>query len=307
MPAINTGNALCLCFVSIVLLSALSAIHEVKEGHLGIYKRGGKVLERTEMAGYHVHTAPFIDSIVSVQHTVQTDAVKDVPCGTSGGVMIEFGLIEVVNQLPLQFVHSTVKNFTEHYEKPLIVDQIHALVNQFCSMHTLEQVYITEFSKIDDFLKQGLQQHIADLSPGLIIRAVRVTKPKVPEHIESNYIELEVQKTAQAVEGARQIVAVRRAETEARVAQIQSKALIAAEEAKQKISAIQDATKKASDMAVADAEYYAMKRKSEGYALLLTKEYLELERYKSAMANAKLHYFGPDVPAYLGALTNGNN
>lgn len=29
--------------------------------------------------------------MAEVQVTVQTDAVKDIPCGTSGGVMVDFG------------------------------------------------------------------------------------------------------------------------------------------------------------------------------------------------------------------------
>lgn len=33
------------------------------------------------------------------QTTLQTDEVKNVPCGTSGGVMIYFDRIEVVNLL----------------------------------------------------------------------------------------------------------------------------------------------------------------------------------------------------------------
>lgn len=34
-----------------------------------------------------------------IQATLQTDEVKNVPCGTSGGVMIYFERIEVVNKL----------------------------------------------------------------------------------------------------------------------------------------------------------------------------------------------------------------
>ncbi|KAJ7984324.1 hypothetical protein DPEC_G00363580 [Dallia pectoralis] len=42
---------------------------------------------------------PFITTFRSVQTTLQTDEVKNVPCGTSGGVMIYFDRIEVVNML----------------------------------------------------------------------------------------------------------------------------------------------------------------------------------------------------------------
>ncbi len=37
--------------------------------------------------------------LTPVQTTLQTDEVKNVPCGTSGGVMIYFDRVEVVNIL----------------------------------------------------------------------------------------------------------------------------------------------------------------------------------------------------------------
>lgn len=42
---------------------------------------------------------PLLTTFRSVQVTLQTDEVKNVPCGTSGGVMIYFDRIEVVNIL----------------------------------------------------------------------------------------------------------------------------------------------------------------------------------------------------------------
>merc|ERR1719418_210886 len=40
---------------------------------------------------------PFLTMVRNIQTTLQTDEVKNVPCGTSGGVMIYFDRIEVVN------------------------------------------------------------------------------------------------------------------------------------------------------------------------------------------------------------------
>ena len=42
---------------------------------------------------------PLLTTYRPVQVTLQTDEVKNVPCGTSGGVMIYFDRIEVVNIL----------------------------------------------------------------------------------------------------------------------------------------------------------------------------------------------------------------
>lgn len=48
--------------------------------------------------GFHM-MIPLLTTYRAVQVTLQTDEVKNVPCGTSGGVMIYFDRIEVVNIL----------------------------------------------------------------------------------------------------------------------------------------------------------------------------------------------------------------
>ena len=55
---------------------------------------------------------------------LQTDEVKNVPCGNSGGVMIYFDRIEVVNVLQQGAVHDIVKNYTADYDKALIFNKV---------------------------------------------------------------------------------------------------------------------------------------------------------------------------------------
>merc|ERR1719239_129671 len=52
---------------------------------------------------------PFLTTVRNIQTTLQTDEVKNVPCGTSGGVMIYFDRIEVVNVLQPAAVFDTVR------------------------------------------------------------------------------------------------------------------------------------------------------------------------------------------------------
>jgi hypothetical protein len=40
---------------------------------------------------------------------------------------------------------------------------------------------------IDEYLKNALQQELSTISQGLLIQAVRVTKPNIPEAIRKNY------------------------------------------------------------------------------------------------------------------------
>merc|ERR1719495_539500 len=130
---------------------------------------------------------PFITSYRSIQTTLQTDEVKNVPCGTSGGVMIYFDRIEVVNVLQHNAVYEIVKNYTADYDRALIFNKVHHELNQFCSVHSLQDVYISMFDQIDENLKKALQNELTEMAPGLLVQSVRVTKPKIPETIRRNY------------------------------------------------------------------------------------------------------------------------
>lgn len=48
---------------------------------------------------------PFLDTVEEIQTTLQTDSVKNIPCGTSGGVILNFESVEVVNKLHREAVH----------------------------------------------------------------------------------------------------------------------------------------------------------------------------------------------------------
>merc|ERR1719319_1915432 len=159
---------------------------------------------------------PFITTFRSIQTTLQTDAINNVPCGTSGGVMIYFDRIEVVNVLKSSAVYEIVKNYTADYDKPLIFDKVHHELNQFCSSHNLQEVYIDLFDQIDENLKTSIQNELGEMAPGLNVISVRVTKPKIPEAIRKNYELMEGEKTKLLISTQRQKVVEKDAETERR-------------------------------------------------------------------------------------------
>ncbi|GCC26513.1 hypothetical protein chiPu_0004930 [Chiloscyllium punctatum] len=289
----------------VVAFFLYSSIHKIEEGHLGIYYRGGALLASPSYPGYHI-MIPFITSFRSVQTTLQTDEVKNVPCGTSGGVMIYFDRIEVVNSLAPSAVYDIAKNYTADYDKTLIFNKIHHELNQFCSVHTLQEVYIELFDQIDENLKLALQKDLIVMAPGLTIQAVRVTKPKIPEAIRRNFELMEAEKTKLLISTQRQKVVEKEAETErkraiieaekvAQVAQIQFQQKVMEKETLKKISQIEDATYVAKQKAKADADFYTAQKIAQANQLKLTKEYLELAKYQAISANSKI-YFGSDIP-----------
>ena len=107
-----------------VLLAAAVAIlqfglHKVPEGTVGVYYRGGALMNTIAAPGYHMQ-APFITRFEAIQVNIQTDLVRDIPCGTNGGTVINFEKIEVVNRLDRSKVHDTIQNYGVNYDKTWI-------------------------------------------------------------------------------------------------------------------------------------------------------------------------------------------
>merc|ERR1719233_1107209 len=211
---------------------------------------------------------PFLTLVRNIQTTLQTDEVKNVPCGTSGGVMIYFDRIEVVNVLQNAAVFDTVKNYTCEYDKPLIFDKVHHELNQFCSGHNLQEVYIGLFDQIDENLKSALQSDLTEMAPGLKVHAVRVTKPKIPEAIRKNYVKMESEKTKLLISTQRK-KAVIEAEKEAQVAKIKYGQNILEKESMQKMETINDQMHVAKEKSKTDAEFYKIQKQAEANKLLL--------------------------------------
>lgn len=303
--ALLVRDVLLALFVMVGLVPFFS-LHHVDEGHVGLYWRGGALLTRVTEPGFHLRV-PFLDYHAQVQVTLQTDQVLHIPCGTSGGVLLQFDKIEVVNRLRKETAFETVKNYTVHYDKTWIYDKVHHEINQFCSKHTLQQVYIDLFHTVDDWLKEALQADCDHWAPGIEIIAVRITKPSIPVNIRSNYELMEAQKTSLliAVETAK--VTEKHAETARRKATIEAESVAAVSQitVQQKLheqtgaqaaGAIADAMHGAHQKALADAESYSRMRQAEANAAMLTPAFLSLRAIEVLGPTTKI-YFGPTVPS----------
>eukprot|EP00164_Ancoracysta_twista_P007651 GFYU01010898.1.p1 GENE.GFYU01010898.1~~GFYU01010898.1.p1 ORF type:complete len:330 (-),score=97.51 GFYU01010898.1:59-1048(-) len=288
------------------------AIHRVSEGHVGIYWRGGALLKETTEPGFHAKV-PFITHFEEVQVTLQTDHVTNIPCGTSGGVLIYFQKVEVVNRLKHDMVYDTVKNYSTAYDKLWIYDKIHHEINQFCSSHSLQEVYIELFDTVDERLKTALQQGCVEYAPGIEIVAIRVTKPKIPDSIQRNYESMEAEKTKLLIAKQHQKVVEKEAETEriratieatknAEVAKIRMEQQMMEKEKKREMSAIEDSIHVQRIRSQADAEFYKLEKQTQANTKLLTKEYLQMALINSITNNTKMFFGEADVSSMLANL-----
>uniref|UniRef100_A0A8C7YH27 Erlin-1 n=1 Tax=Oryzias sinensis TaxID=183150 RepID=A0A8C7YH27_9TELE len=270
----------------VVALMLHSSIHKIEEGHLAVYYRGGALLTTPNGPGYHI-MLPFITTFRAVQTTLQTDEIKNVPCGTSGGVMIYFDRIEVVNMLVPTAVVDIVRNYTADYDKTLIFNKIHHELNQFCSVHTLQEVYIELFDIIDENLKTALMHF------NLIFDILR---GKMEHYFKTRLlITVQTQKVVEKEAETERKKAIIEAQKVAQVAEIHFRQKVMEKETEKKISEIEDAAFLARERGKADAEYYTAAKFSEANRLKLTPEYLELMKYQAIAANSKI-YFGQDIP-----------
>lgn len=293
-------------FIALCASLIAVSVHKVDEGHVGVYWRGGALIDRITEPGYHFKV-PIIEQFENVQVTIQTDKVTNIPCGTSGGVMVTIDRVEVVNRLKKAYVYDTIKNYTVHYDKIWIFDKIHHEINQFCSKHTLQEVYIDRFHDVDDLLGRALQLDADIWAPGVEIIAVRITKPHIPVKILANYELMEAEKTKYLIVTENQRVVTKEAETDrmratieaekqAAVSRIQMEQSIMEKQGHQKMKRIEDEMLIDHQKALADAHFYTITREAAANEAMLTPEYLTLKSIESISNNTKI-YFGKELNA----------
>jgi regulator of protease activity HflC (stomatin/prohibitin superfamily) len=158
----------------------------VQEGNVGVVYYLGSLCTVVHEPGLHF-VVPYLSTVHQVQTSVQTDHVSKIICGTSSGVSVTFESIEVVNQLNKSHVYQIIKDYGVNYDKTVIYDKITHELNQFCSKHTLQEVYIDKFDTLDDMLQDLLQDSLNIYGKGITIRNVRISKPSIPADVAKRY------------------------------------------------------------------------------------------------------------------------
>jgi len=321
------SKTIALGILGFALVVLLLGTHIVEEGHVGMYWVGGALLEMQTDPGIR-WMVPFITKFADVQVTLQTDTVTNIPCGTSGGTTIYFDKIEVVNRLDKSKALNTIRLFGVNYDRTWIFDRIHHEINQFCSSHTLQEVYIDQFETLDEALATALQSSCDKHKTGIHILAIRVTKPRIPEAVRKNYEAVETAKTellvrqqqekvakkeeeiirVRATIQAEQVAEVARiyAEKQANISKINAEREIIQKEAEKKKRIIDDEIALHQKNMRSDAEFYQIVRSSEANKQLYTEEFLRFTLYSSLEKNAK-NFFGEKLPEIFVDMFPVNN
>lgn len=294
--------------IATVFVLITGGIHTIDEGHVGVYYEGGRLSRTITEPGLHV-LIPFITTHYQVQVTVQTDEVRDIPCGTSGGIMIYFDKIEVVNRLRKEAVYDTIKNYTLQYDHMWIYDKIHHEINQFCSQHSLQEVFIEKFETLDESLVEALQKDCEIWAPGIEILSIRITKPRIPARIKKNYEDVEAAKTQYLIVSENQRVKIQNAETYKQQESIKASSRldvrkielgnsIREKENQFKMAKIEDEMYLNKTMSEVDAYYHSNLVELETLNEMLTEDYLNDKALEALTSNVTL-YLGESIPQYF--------
>ena len=62
-----------------------------------------------------------------------------------------------------------VQKYSVDYDKTWIFDKIHHEINQYCSKHTLQEIYITKFETLGQILINALTEGCKEWAPGIEI------------------------------------------------------------------------------------------------------------------------------------------
>jgi len=276
------------------------SVHHVREGHIGVYWKGGALQKSISDPGFHLKI-PFYTRFEDIQITMQTDSVEDIPCGTSGGVMIYFQKVEVVNKLKKEKVYTTLSNYGINYDKMWIFDKIHHEINQFCSRHSLQEVYTEKFDTLDEFLIKAIQNDCEKFDTGIEIIAVRVTKPTIPESIRQNFERVESEKTRLLIAIQSQKVIEKEADTERKretiealkrseVSLIHMEKEIQNKLSNQKIRSIEDQMATDTIKIQTDSLFYKKSKEAESDLKRLSPEFLQYTLLKKLSKVPKVYY-----------------
>ncbi|KRW99626.1 hypothetical protein PPERSA_03427 [Pseudocohnilembus persalinus] len=273
--------------IVVLIFILLNGTIQINEGNVGVMYRFGKLQENLLKPGFHL-VIPFINDIQQVQVSIQTDQIKDIPCGTSGGVLINIELIEVVNKLNEPYVFQTVKEYGIDYDQIWIHDKVHHEINQFCSKNSLEDIYINKFEVLDEELSKILSEQLQKWVPGLEYFIKEQRKVKIQE--------AETQQKQQIIQ----------ANSKLEVKKLEMERLVQQKQNEQKLKQMQDEMYLNTQKQIADSKYFSEQKELELMEKKISKEYLERIVLDSLTSNLKL-FIGDQIPSYIGNVQPSQN
>ena len=134
-------------FLVCVVAIALSSLHRIEEGNVGVYYRNGALMEATAFPGIH-YMAPFIVEVVEITIRPETDSLDPITSITKDGITNTFNDVQVITSIKMDKLVYMLKNYGPRFKKALVFDRIKEELRIFCANSTIDEVYNTKFLDI---------------------------------------------------------------------------------------------------------------------------------------------------------------
>ena len=157
-------------FLVCVVAIALSSLHRIEEGNVGVYYRNGALMEATAFPGIH-YMAPFIVEVVEITIRPETDSLDPITSITKDGITNTFNDVQVITSIKMDKLVYMLKNYGPRFKKALVFDRIKEELRIFCANSTIDEVYNTKFLDI-----------VAQVRENVIDSIERLGKVKYPNY-----------------------------------------------------------------------------------------------------------------------------
>lgn len=183
---------------------------------------------------------------------------------------------------------------------------MHHEINQFCSKHSLQEIYIDIFDKLDEELIKALNKDLKIWAPGIEILSIRVTKPEIPERIKKNFEEMEKLKVDFYIAAEKEKVKIEeqmtkqrqqviKAESNLDVKKIELQKMIQRKENDLKMGMIESEMIFEKAKTQVDTEFLSAIEEAKNYGILYTDKYLSYLASNALTSNLTL-ILGDQIP-----------
>ena len=152
------SGAIAVLLVSVVAV-ALSSIHKIEEGNVGVYYRNGALMQTVSFPGIHYMT-PFIVEVVEIKIRPDTDVLTSTSAITKDGIQNTFNDIQVITSIKMDNLVYMLKNYGPQFKKALVFDRIKEELRIFCANSTIDEVYNTKFLAIVEKVRLNVKDSI---------------------------------------------------------------------------------------------------------------------------------------------------
>lgn len=101
------SNLIIVAMSVMVFFYSIGAVNIIEEGHIGVYYRGGRLLDYFNDPGLYFQI-PFLTKMQQVQINIKSDTIHHLSCLTKAGVHLYFPKVKVINSLKKSYVLSLI-------------------------------------------------------------------------------------------------------------------------------------------------------------------------------------------------------